>query len=148
MRVKVKDFAQSKGVSASIVYRHIREHREELGDSVVKEPKATWLTDEAQNYLSSLMVSSPIILSTSEHLRELEELREKCDSLRELIDKKDDYICRLLERFESNSQELMQLKEERLRIEAESQSLRHELELERNRPLTLSERITGQRKRT
>lgn len=147
MRVKVKDFASSKGVSASIVYRHIREHREELGDSVIKEPKATWLTDEAQSYISALMVSSPIIVSDAEHLRELEELRAKCDSLRELIDKKDDYIVRILERLENNSEELIQLKEERLRIESESQSLRHELELERNRPLTFSERLTG-RKRT
>lgn len=148
MRVKVKDFALSKGVSASIVYRHIREHREELGDSVIKEPKATWLTDEAQNYLSSLMVSNPIVIGDSEHLRELEELRAKCDSLRELIDKKDDYIVRLLEKLDNNSEELLQLKEERLRIEAESQSLKHELELELNRPLTLSERLTGRRKRT
>lgn len=59
MQLKVKDFAAQQGVSESIIYRHIRQHREELGEGVIKKPKATWLTDEAQDYLRGLMVQPP-----------------------------------------------------------------------------------------
>lgn len=156
MRIKVKDFARSKGVSDSIVYRHIREHREELGDSIVKEAKATWLTDEAQNFLSDLMITHPVVVGDAAQLRELDELREKCDRLRELIDKKDDVICRLMDQVENQQAKLASFESEKKLLESEMNrfelekiqeitELQHELEIERNRPLTLRERFTGRK---
>ena len=74
MHLKVKDFASQQGVSESIIYRHIRQHREELGEGVIKKPKATWLTDEAQDYLRSLMVQPPPpVIGDSQMAQELAE---------------------------------------------------------------------------
>lgn len=74
MHLKVKDFASQQGVSESIIYRHIRQHREELGEGVIKKPKATWLTDEAQDYLRGLMVQPPPpVIGDSQMAHELAE---------------------------------------------------------------------------
>lgn len=100
MELKVKDFAAQQGVSDSIIYRHIRNHREQLGDSVVKKSKATWLTDEAQDYLRNLMVQQPIVVNegAAPFLNQIEQLQNRIQLLEERIERKDVLIEKLQQR--------------------------------------------------
>ena len=60
MLLRVKDFASERGVSESIIYRHIRNHREELGENVYKKGKSTYITEEGQAFIRSLMFDQPV----------------------------------------------------------------------------------------
>lgn len=78
MQLLVKDFAKSLGVSESIIYRHIRNHREALGDRIIKKAKQTWVTDEGQEYIKNLMVQPlPPVVGDADQARELAELRQE-----------------------------------------------------------------------
>lgn len=77
MLLRVKDFATERGVSESIIYRHIRNHREELGDMVIKKAKATYLTEEGQEYIKSLMMEQPLVVGDPETQAELADLKER-----------------------------------------------------------------------
>lgn len=63
MDLKVKDFAAAQGVTDSIIYRHIRAHKEALGENVYKQGKSTWLTDAGQAYIKDLMIKQPYLVS-------------------------------------------------------------------------------------
>ena len=72
--ITIKDFAAQQGCSETIVYRHIRNHKEALGDRVQKAHGKTWITDEGAEYIRSLMTQAPIVVSeTSDILKSLEE---------------------------------------------------------------------------
>lgn len=92
MDLKIKDFATSQGVSESIIYRHIRQHKEALGDRVVKRGNATWLTDEGQEYIRGLMVQQPIVVGDGETQRELEKLKEEVLRLHEKLESTQDAL--------------------------------------------------------
>lgn len=82
MQLKVKDFAAQMGVSESIIYRHVRQNQEELGDWVIKKPKATWLTDEAQDFIRNLMIQTPPVAVTDvQTAAELAEARKEIERL-------------------------------------------------------------------
>lgn len=59
--ITIKDFAREQGCGESIVYRHIRNHREELGDRVQKVHGRTWLTPEGVQYIKNLMTQHMVI---------------------------------------------------------------------------------------
>jgi DNA repair exonuclease SbcCD ATPase subunit len=77
MDLKIKDFASMQGVSESIIYRHIRQHKDALGDRVIKRGNATWLTEEGQEYIRGLMTQQPIVVSDGDFQRQLDDLREE-----------------------------------------------------------------------
>ena len=95
MQLKVKDFAKQQGVSESIIYRHIRQNRESLGDRVIKKAKATWITEEGQDYLRNLMIQPPPPVvgdaQTAEDLaqaeQEIERLRKKLEATQDALNK-------------------------------------------------------------
>lgn len=59
--ISVKEFAFENKVSESIVYRHIRNHKDELGEWVQKAHGRTWLTDEGVNFIKNLMTQQTIV---------------------------------------------------------------------------------------
>lgn len=81
MELKVKDFAAQQGVTDSIVYRHIRNHREDLGNDVFKRGRSTWLTDKGQEFIKDLMIKQPYVLSDTGINLKLYELQEENISL-------------------------------------------------------------------
>lgn len=81
MELKVKDFAAMQGVSDSIIYRHIRQHKEDLGDRVIKRGNATWLTEEGQEYIRGLMTQQPIVVGDGETSRKNAELEQENKAL-------------------------------------------------------------------
>lgn len=78
----VKDFARDLGVTDRAVYKQLDKHRLELEGKIVKRPKQTWLTPEAQEIIRSYMVQSPAMVVESETLRELQELRREKEDFR------------------------------------------------------------------
>lgn len=61
MVMLVKDFAAQQGVSAAIIYKHLKTHQADLEGLIIKKPKQTLLTDEAQEYLKSIMMDRTVI---------------------------------------------------------------------------------------
>ncbi len=92
MDLKIKDFAAAQGVSESIIYRHIRQHKEALGDRVIKRGNATWLTEEGQEYIRGLMIQQPIVVGDAETQREVERLREEVLRLHEKLESTQDAL--------------------------------------------------------
>lgn len=92
MDLKIKDFAAAQGVSESIIYRHIRQHKNALGDRVVKRGNATWLTDEGQEYIRGLMIQQPIVVGDAETQREVERLKEEVLRLHEKLESTQDAL--------------------------------------------------------
>lgn len=94
--ITVKDFAKQQGCGESIVYRHIRQHREELGDMVQKLNRKTWLTDEGQEFIRGLMIQQPLTVIESSEVekelrRKLEDKQNKIELLQGfLLDAKDE----------------------------------------------------------
>lgn len=131
MDMKVKDFAAQLGVSDSIIYRHIRNHREELENWVLKKAKATWLTDEAQEFIRNLMVQQPIVVNegAAPFLEEMEQLRERIRLLENRIERKDVLIDQLQQREAAKDEQLAdaaakQLLLQQKELEAENQRQR------------------------
>lgn len=59
--ISIKDFAIKNKVSESIVYRHIRNHKDDLGDRVQKAHGRTWLTPEGESFIKNLMTQQTVI---------------------------------------------------------------------------------------
>lgn len=85
MQLLVKDFAKELGCSDSIVYRHIRNHREELGDRIIKKAKQTWITEEGQEFIRSLMIQQPIVISEAGFSQSLEQLERENSVLKDKL---------------------------------------------------------------
>lgn len=85
MDVKIKEFAALQGVSESIVYRHIRQHREELGENIIKKAKATWITDAGQAFLRTLMLEAPMAISESADRMEIARLQREVNELKDKL---------------------------------------------------------------
>jgi len=95
MELKVKDFAAMQGVSDSIIYRHIRQHKEALGDRVIKRGNATWLTEEGQEYIRGLMTQQPIVVGDAETHRKVEDLLEENRNLLKALNGAKDRIIEM-----------------------------------------------------
>ena len=133
MDMKVKEFAAQMGASDSIIYRHIRNHREELGGWIVKKAKATWLTDEAQEFIRGLMIQQPIVVNegAAPFMEELEQLRERIRLLEDRIERKDVLIDQLQQREAAKDKQLedaasKQLLLQQKELEADTQRQRAE----------------------
>lgn len=85
MQLLVKDFAKELGCSESIIYRHIRNHKEELGDRIVKKAKQTWITEEGQDFIRGLMIQQPIVVSDTYFHRDLEQLEAENSMLKDKL---------------------------------------------------------------
>lgn len=124
--ISVKEFAFENKVSESIVYRHIRNHKEELGDRVQKAHGRTWLTDEGVNFIKNLMTQQTIVREkANDVVRQLEnELRLKNASIEAQAN-----IIKSLERdlidFEKNKQLLAEHNDKIVALEAKNDDLSH-----------------------
>lgn len=169
MELKVKDFAIQMGVTDSIIYRHIRNNRDKLGDGVQKRGKSTWLNDAAQAFIKDLMIKQPYPVSDTgvvqriyeleqENKRLLQDLADERGKSRDLYEK----AGRLLYLEESNRNKDEQIASQNVQIgsiltekaaldkkvaelEDALKQANFALENEINRPLTFSERISGRK---
>lgn len=166
--ISIKDFAQAQGCSETIVYRHIRNNKKELGSNVQKSHGKTWLTDEGAEYIRSLMKQQPVVVSEEdprvkileEEKRELElQLREanatfqkyvtettsllvKASQQIELAEKSEAYKKKNTE-LEAQNDDLRASndKKDELLLQAEktAQELSNELTKEKERPISFKE---------
>ena len=80
MECTVRDYATQNGVSDSIIYRHIRNHRQELDGLVIKRGRQTWITDAGQDFLRQLMTQRPLVLADGSSRDELNRLKAEVGS--------------------------------------------------------------------
>ena len=81
--ITVKDFAAQQGCGESIIYRHIRNHKEQLGDNIQKINRKTWITDEGQQYLKQLLTKNNTLVISAEQNTRLQELEQENKQLQE-----------------------------------------------------------------
>lgn len=88
MLMLVKDFAAQQGVSPAMIYKHLKTHQADLEGLVIKKPKQTLLTDEAQEYLRGVMLDRTVLSVTdaaqAKRIAELE--AENKDLLKQLAE--------------------------------------------------------------
>lgn len=123
--ITIKDFAREQGCGESIVYRHIRNHKEELGDRVQKVHGRTWLTDDGVNYIKNLMTqhmaveekAAPEVLSLQKQLVEKDVTIKAQDAVIEAYKLK-------FEQYEADKKLLAERKDKIDALEAQNGDLR------------------------
>ena len=170
--IKLQDFARDCGVTDRAIQKHIKNHEEDLQGHIERRGKnGTWIDEYAEEYIRGLMKTAPVVVGDNAQLRKIDELEQKIDRLYGYIEKKDDFINRMMEAAAVQQKRIENLESQKLLIEertekkiidvrkeleashraAEKQQseeierLRQELDREKNRPLTLKERLTGKR---
>ena len=73
--IRVRDFAKEVGCSTQNIYKHIRNYKEELGGHLVQNHHATFLDEEAQDFIRGVMYPKELDIQASGVLVELNELR-------------------------------------------------------------------------
>ena len=163
MMTKLQDFAAQQNVTERQIYRLLQKYADELqGLYERRGQNGTWLTDEACEILHSKMRQQPVIVSDGSLARQAEELKAKnLELLEELHTVQADMIelqkqntkliaetarISLLEADNDvKTQKLAAADDEKQQLQAEITQLRQQLESEKQRPLTLRERIFGRK---
>lgn len=143
MVLLVKDFAAQQGVSTAVVYKHLKTHQAELEGLVIKKPKQTLLTDEAQEYLKSIMLDRTVLSVTdaaqAKRVAELE--AENKELLRQLAEARGALASAMGELGEQKAIAATAQAVERERDTAQEQLQAAQQELERLRSRSLWQRI-------
>lgn len=143
MVLLVKDFAAQQGVSTAVVYKHLKKHQTELEGLVIKKPKQTLLTDEAQEYLKSIMLDRTVLSVTdaaqAKRVAELE--AENKELLRQLAEARGALASAMGELGEQKAIAATAQAVERERDTAQEQLQTAQQELERLRSRSLWQRI-------
>ena len=163
MMTKLQDFATQQNVTERQIYRLLQKYADELqGLYERRGQNGTWLTDEACEILHSKMRQQPVIVSDGALARQAEELKAKnLELLEELHTVQTDMIelqkqntkliaetarISLLEADNDvKTQKLAAADDEKQQLQAEITQLRQQLESEKQRPLTLRERLFGRK---
>lgn len=170
--IKLQDFARDCGVTDRAIQKHVKNHEAELQGHIERRGKnGTWLDKYAEEFIRGLMKTSPVVVGDNAQLRKIEELQEKIDKLYGYIEKKDDFINRMIEAAAVQQKRIENLESQKFLIEErterkiidvrkeleashqaiekqqseEIERLRQELDKEKKRPLTLRERLTGKK---
>ena len=129
--ITVKDFAKQQGCGESIVYRHIRNHKEQLGDRVQKMHGKTWLTDEGADYIRSLMTADPVVVKDRND--EVEKWRSKYENAMEAFTAYIQDVTPQLQEAERNKGLLEQRKEKIETLETKLKDAEKELQAIKNK---------------
>lgn len=143
MQMLVREFAAQQGVTTGVIYRHIKNHQTELEGLVIKKPKQTLLTDEAQEYLKSIMLDRTVLSVTdaaqAKRIAELE--AENKELLRQLAEARGALASAMGELGEQKAIAATAQAVERERDTAQEQLQAAQQELERLRSRSLWQRI-------
>lgn len=170
--IKLQDFARDCGVTDRAIQKHVKNHEAELQGHIERRGKnGTWLDEYAEEFIRGLMKTAPVVVGDNAQLRKIEELQEKIDKLYGYIEKKDEFISRMMEAASVQQKRIENLESQKLLIEErteqkiidvrkeleashratekhqseEIERLKQELDKEKKRPLTLRERLIGKK---
>lgn len=130
--ITIKDFAREQGCGESIVYRHIRNHKEELGDRVQKLHGRTWLTPEGVSYIKNLMtqhntISEKAAPEVTDLKKQLGEQQITIEAQKAIID----MLNLKFERYEEDKKLLEDKKQEITLLEGFIKDAKAEIEVQK-----------------
>lgn len=158
----IKDYAKERNVSHQAVYKLIENHEIELKNYIVKQGRTRYLMPEAEKILDNYRNKSQIVIEKQDRMDEIEQLKAENKNLLLKIATQADKIAMLAEEAKNNAvliaeannnvklledktKQLDEIKADRDELLDKLHRAETELEAEKNRKLSLKERIFGKK---
>ena len=158
----VKDYAKERNISHQAVYKLIDNHEAELKDYIVKQGRTRFLLPEAEKILDSYRNKAQIVIEKQDRIDEIERLNAENKNLLLKVATQADKIATLAEEAKNNAiliaeannnaklledktKQLDEIKADRDELLDKLHRAETELEAEKNRKLSLKERIFGKK---
>ncbi len=111
--LRIKEYADSKGVTTQAVYKHINKHQKELKGHIKKDHGIKYLDDDAIEFLNSLIRENSLVVMDNSRNEEIKRLQEENNRLRDKVESLSD---KLLEKTEQSQQHIVMIAELRTKI--------------------------------
>lgn len=158
----IKDYAKERNISHQAVYKLIENHEVELKDYIVKQGRTRYLMPEAEEILDSYRNKAQIVIEKQDRIDEIERLNTENKNLLLKVATQADKIATLAEEAKNNAiliaeannnaklledktKQLDEIKADRDELLDKLHRAETELEAEKNRKLSLKERIFGRK---
>lgn len=158
----IKDYAKERNISHQAVYKLIENHEVELKDYIVKQGRTRYLMPEAEEILDSYRNKAQIVIEKQDRIDEIERLNAENKNLLLKVATQADKIATLAEEAKNNAiliaeannnaklledktKQLDEIKADRDELLDKLHRAETELEAEKNRKLSLKERIFGKK---
>lgn len=109
MRLTVKDYADSKGVTVQAVYKQLKTHEKELKGHIHTHQRKRFLDEYAVDYLNQQSSETPTIILQHDQSEKLLQLEEENKNLLIKIAELQDVIIKKSEKIELLQEEKTQL---------------------------------------
>lgn len=119
MRVTVKDYADSKGVTVQAVYKQLKRHEKELENHIHIHKKKRFLDEYAVDYLTQQSNETPTVILHNDQSDHIDRLEEENKNLLIRIAELQDVIIKKSEKIEL-------LQEERAKFLLGENEMKHE----------------------
>ena len=159
---QIKDYASERGITTQAVYQLIDNHKVELNEYIVKQGRTRYLMPEAEKILDSYRNKAQIVIEKQDRIDEIERLNTENKNLLLKVATQADKIATLAEEAKNNAiliaeannnaklledktKQLDEIKADRDELLDKLHRAETELEAEKNRKLSLKERIFGRK---
>lgn len=106
--LKIKEYADSKGISTQVVYKHIKKREKEFEGHIIKRNSIQYLDDEAVTLLNSIVRENTLFVVDTSKDDEIKRLQEEINRLRQ----RNEYLSdRLLEQSDREKDAIIKLTE-------------------------------------
>ena len=106
--LKFKEYADSKGITVQVVYKHIKKRQKEFEGHIIKQYGVQYLDDEAIAILNSLIRDNSLVILDNSKDEEIKRLYEENSRLKDQIISLSD---RLLEKADREKEAIIKITE-------------------------------------
>ena len=106
--LRFKEYADSKGITVQVVYKHIKKRQKEFEGHIIKQYGVQYLDDEAIAMLNSIIRDNTLVVLDNSKDEEIKKLQEENSRLKDHIISLSD---RLLEQSEQKSEAVLKIAE-------------------------------------
>lgn len=111
--IKLKDYAQSKGISYEAVRKQVNRYKSELEGHITKISRTQYLDDEAVAFLDSKRQENPVILLQMDKDEEIQRLHDENKALLLKVAELQDSLLREKDTVKALQEERIELLEAR-----------------------------------